>query len=115
MIDAAKDGRCTGHCCRDFQLQEFPGDLLRNFETALDGVGADGDRLIADIETIAPMVIPLGPDLKAKGYWRYTCRHLLQNGDCAIYARRPRMCSAFPYDVACPHTACTLSSPSAGV
>lgn len=39
----------------------------------------------------------------------YTCRHLLETGDCGAYAARPAMCRDFPYAAPCPYTDCSLS------
>lgn len=61
----------------------------------LSDVGADGTRL-------------------ERGAWWYTCRHLQPNGDCAIYARRPRMCSGFPYGARCLYRECTWDAARAG-
>jgi len=45
------------------------------------------------------MVIPLGRDLWGdRDRWWYSCRHLTEAGDCAIYETRPEMCRGYPYD-----------------
>lgn len=67
-----------------------------------------------DIETIFPNLSPLGFGPHPHGevvtqeprHW-YRCKALKDNGDCGIYATRPRMCSEYPYGDRCKYTSCT--------
>lgn len=102
--------RCTGHCCQAFTLPYSPAEL-RVMLTDQAGV-----ERCEDHDTVARMVIPIqqpdygetkGPSGRAL-YW-YTCRHLQNNGDCAIYLERPRMCRDYPYGERCPVPGCTFS------
>ena len=120
--------RCVGHCCKRFPLPFSPDEIqrralefLRWADTAARLGTARPDRADMDLVQIASMVIPLGSEPEADvarrhGYadgktssgvegrvYFYTCRNLLPNGDCAIYALRPRMCSEYPYGRPCEH------------
>lgn len=101
--------RCTGHCCRAFNLPYAPNELL------------DGAQRFGDGEYIADMVIYLGlcdalPDRKpaldstgqvAMAHF-YTCRHLDEDtGNCTAYETRPKLCSEYPYGKRCEYSACT--------
>lgn len=98
--------RCTGHCCKRFFLPYLPSELEQIAERCDDG------------PQIAAMVIPLGPpteedqrpgvtSAEAFQSFAYTCRNLLPNGDCAVYADRPKMCRDYPYEGRCVYPGCT--------
>lgn len=98
--------RCTGHCCKNFPLPRTIEELRENWLLWRTGKHAENPAaIIEDIDLIYPMVIPLGVD--RNGTHRYTCKHLLANGDCSIYIDRPRMCSEYPYGHPCDHDECT--------
>lgn len=74
---------------------------------------ADGNEALAhtyphavfnDLGIIAAMVQYRG---ERDGRYFYSCAHLSESGDCAIYARRPSMCVRYPYGKRCAHEACT--------
>lgn len=108
-------GRCTGHCCRSFQLRYAPDDLQRRAAESRSGRSSE-----PEIEKIASMVIYLGqfhtnPIQKThyegwtdkalriamraemrpvedgelyneqNGGHWYACKHLQLNGDCGVF------------------------------
>lgn len=89
--------RCSGHCCKDFPLPFSLEEVKTKRETLRDG------------NVIADMLIYLReqPYLDGDKGYRYTCKHLQENGDCGIYETRPWMCSAYPYGKACTKEGCT--------
>ncbi len=96
--------RCTGHCCKRFFLPLNYELLQEAYRAKLKGEQQTFREVHnffpGDVETIAPMVIPL-----QDGY--FTCKHLKENGDCAIYETRPDMCREFPYGRQCSIAGCT--------
>lgn len=122
--------RCTGHCCRRFFLPHSHVEYIRALWAVLhaeaddpesgrwfDDDGDERPERYDELERIVPMLVPLGPwhynaesyglgETEESGY-AYTCRNLLSNGDCGIYARRPAMCSEFPYGRPCRFVLCT--------
>jgi Fe-S-cluster containining protein len=48
-----------------------------------------------------------------KVHW-YTCRNLTADGNCAIYATRPRMCSEYPYGKPCLYADCQCDAARTG-
>lgn len=91
--------RCTGNCCRGFSL-EYPHLTVKaEFQKFMTGKKS----LIPDIDTIYPMLIPLGV---FRGQELFTCKHLGKNGDCQIYHQRPQMCRDFPGPSPCPYRNC---------
>lgn len=96
--------RCTGHCCRGFSL-EYPHSVVQaEFAKARLGEAS----FIPDVETIAPMLIPLGI---FRGQELFTCKHLAKSGDCAIYETRPQMCRDFPGPEPCKYRNCASHGP----
>lgn len=85
--------RCTGHCCRGFNvpvIEAYGG--LDKFRAAWADEADSEARIIADMLTPLPKATIDDPQT-------YDCKHhKAATGDCGIYATRPRMCSAFPYD-----------------
>lgn len=101
--------RCTGHCCRAFWLSLKPGELLEAFDAAMLG-----ERPWDDPPLLARLAVPLevpppGTAPVAHGAY-YTCRHLLENGDCGIYPSRPWTCSEYPYGHRCEVPGCTWAA-----
>ena len=104
--------RCTGHCCRDFSLPYSPEEIeaMRLSVTKWDAAGNEAiahiypHAVFNDLGTIAAMVQYRG---EHDGRHRYNCAHLSENGDCAIYERRPSMCVRYPYSRRCQHDGCT--------
>lgn len=107
-----KEHRCTGHCCRHFFIPYSYEELQEML---------DPTKTISrceDCEIIARMVIPVEPPMdlvedlgilpNAKQHC-YTCRHLLPNNDCLIYAARPKMCRDYPYGTKCKYPGCTYT------
>jgi len=102
--------RCTGRCCRDFDLP-FTPDALRAAAAASRAAREAQEPLApgaippfrnAEVEQIAAMVIPVRPEPGNPYHYRYRCAHYDEDsGDCAIYDHRPDMCIDFPYGSAC--------------
>ncbi len=90
--------RCTGHCCKVF-IVGLPPVTLKELPTIV-GIG--------EAKRLGEMLIELGTN--PEGAKVYSCRHLLGNGDCGIYAQRPNMCSAYPYGHRCHLAGCTSSA-----
>lgn len=125
-----KGDRCTGHCCKSFYLPHSPEELAENYRAWAnrEEIDRNGRKIIDGIWLIAPMVRHLGlrqaPPASAKpppaghhyeaGNY-YACKHLEKNGDCGIYAMRPRMCRDYPYGKACSFKACTWQAARDGV
>jgi Fe-S-cluster containining protein len=114
--------RCQGHCCRSFTLPS-PVELGQKvIKSRRHRAGEDVDGWVlpeADAEWVATALTYLGehvdspsgfnnitkPPVDKPGYhytpssdpqhW-YSCRHL-KDGSCAIYDRRPEVCSGYPY------------------
>ena len=61
---------------------------------------------------IAEMIIEQRPAESGRGFL-FNCKHHKSNGDCGVYAMRPRMCSEYPYDSPCDRDGCTC--PEKGV
>lgn len=122
--------RCTGHCCKNFDLPMGPGQLALVREIAERGdIGTwrttggqvcwappilnDAGHGVAftspeEAAQIARMARFVGRD--ARGVHYYTCRHLdEQTGDCTIYATRPTLCRDYPYGKDCSREGCTLT------
>jgi Fe-S-cluster containining protein len=93
--------RCTGHCCRRFCLPAPYKDFEEEF--AFKMLGGNPSKW-AEVEKVFPMLIPLGVE---DGAERFTCKHLLPNGDCGDYENRPRMCRDYPYEDSCMFSGCT--------
>lgn len=95
--------RCTGHCCQRFALPYGPGELRRRRHQIVDG------------DQIASMVVYLGftkndpPRIdgpSGKRHHWYRCRNFV-DGECSIYATRPKMCAEYPYGNRCKYAGCT--------
>lgn len=124
--------RCTGHCCEAFVLPVGPEelkDLYRAYKsgprTSFTMAGEEyHQRLINDIDLIAPMVTYLGlgtipnasidPGRVGRIMHTYTCKHFDRTTrNCTIYDIRPQMCRDYPsYGVGtrCNYNACTWQS-----
>lgn len=104
--------RCTGYRCRDFALPYSPEEIeaMRLSVTEWDAAGNEAlahtypYAVFQDLGTIAAMVQYRGERDEQP---RYSCAHLSENGDCAIYERRPSMCARYPYGKRCAYEACT--------
>jgi Fe-S-cluster containining protein len=109
--------RCTGHCCRSFSIPYSIRELTRAAEFGrrqtqeyrperfwYDDRWQKQTYMPEDAAYVADMLIQL-PEKD-----RFTCRHLLQNGNCGNYAHRPGMCSRYPYGVPCTFNGCTWST-----
>ena len=91
-------GRCTGHCCRFFCLDD-PYEEIQTKEWQ--------DKMLEG-EKIAEMVIPLGVvGSEAKQHY-YTCKYF-DGANCTNYENRPLMCSAYPHGRGCGVKGCTSS------
>lgn len=101
--------RCTGRCCRDFRLPFTPASLhaaaarerARRAEAPAPKPGVAVEARSTEIEQIASMVCPVRPEPGDPTAYRFSCVHLDEDGDCAIYEHRPDMCRDFPYGHAC--------------
>ena len=124
------EDRCTGHCCRAFTLPWSPAELqvlLADYRRwrRLGLPPKGGRKLLRDVQKITDMIIHLGrfpaaewpapyrPEVRAgvppdEGHRDfYTCRHLLPDGNCGDYERRPQVCRDFPYRHPCQYAPCT--------
>ena len=99
-MNMAITDRCTGHCCRRFVLPYSYQEMQERKDTITDG------------NVIADMIIALEEDPRlvrrdgSPGF-PFTCKHLQNNGDCAIYQTRPAMCRDYPYGRPCEWDECT--------
>lgn len=67
---------------------------------------------------IAQMLVPLGKQRPGKTFdvihrkkmHFYTCKNLLDDGRCGVYATRPRMCADYPYGKRCDYAQCTWAA-----
>lgn len=127
--------RCVGHCCRLFYLPYSPDELATRAATArVLAERGQATRIAVDAIQIAGMVrevaahAPLADAVAVRSgflhhcqpsvadgkvHW-YTCANLREDGNCAIYAQRPRMCSAYPYGEACLYAECGSAAARAG-
>jgi len=109
MCDNSKEHRCTGHCCKHFFIPFTYQELQDMLDDTKD------IRRCKDYEIIARMVIPTEVPDHLKGQEDadpehcFTCRHLRENNDCAIYEQRPRMCREYPYGRQCRYPGCTYT------
>ncbi len=107
--------RCTGACCRAFNLQYSPAQVK-----AWEGDGEDRGtiaRMVRFVRVVEPgQFLPMGKRLPhgCQPQYEYSCSNLLANGDCAIYATRPEMCRTFPNGRPCPYPDCEWSDGRAG-
>jgi Fe-S-cluster containining protein len=92
--------RCTGYCCRGFALEKTYEEVWADFQCWQKDPATS---VIPQVYLVAPMLIPIK---KMGNETLYTCKHLLKNGDCGIYAVRPQMCRDFPGDKPCPFVLC---------
>lgn len=113
--------RCTGLCCRAFPLNASIDDIHASARADVagrprftDASGLERGHFV-DSVIVSDMVIPLGKHkahpVTGKAFQceteLFTCKHLMSTGDCAIYYRRPRVCSEYPYrHEQCDHAAC---------
>ena len=115
VLGRALSDRCTGHCCRDFNLPHS----IAEFKRAADAVVAGSNEwcndagdyvpLLPDAVTIAPMLVlnMTGEYGDGKPAYFYSCTNLEPNGDCGIYESRPRFCRTFPDGAGCTFDGCT--------
>ncbi len=121
--------RCTGDCCREFELPVTRADLAAlafwrlvlpaNWTRELFETGADYAKtatMIRPVRLIAPG--ELRPDgtvnetTAAIQIW--TCVHF-DGANCTAYEARPRMCSEYPYGKPCGYgEACAWDAGRAG-
>ncbi len=115
--------RCTGHCCKCFYL---PIEAIKKSMEVTCFFEALGNYVpeTEEVKQIAEMVIPLGVMTDEEclekfgvcsivfhetGFERFTCKHLLENGDCGNYENRPEhMCGKYPYGKGCNLAQCTM-------
>lgn len=99
--DGACEDRCRGDCCRRIYLA---------YNTR-EEIAACGDP---DAKQLSEMLVPLEDQFLApdglpvslrKGLF-FTCKNLLENGDCGIYETRPGMCRRYPDGYQCPVPTC---------
>lgn len=127
--------RCTGDCCRLFTLPFSPAELERRMldvQADIDAGGISADRACDTIQmaTMAAFVGEVTPDQHTRHaalepdfpwaehkteptYW-YTCRNLLPNGNCGIYAVRPAVCRTYPNKGQCLYAGCTWQAARSG-
>jgi Fe-S-cluster containining protein len=98
--------RCMGNCCKGFSL-EYPFSTVEA-EFQKKQIERGYQSFIPDLDTIYPMLIPLGVFRKQE---LFTCKHLGKNGDCGIYEVRPKMCRDFPGPNPCPYRNCASHGP----
>ncbi len=116
MPEVTEGGRCRGHCCRCFVLSITYEDLQKSV------ANVEGATKFTDDIQILDMLIPLGEISAQEAFEkfgvspveglasteakpRFTCRHLLSNGDCGIYENSPHMCRSYP-KLACQYKEC---------
>lgn len=98
--------RCTGHCCRRFNLPAPLDEIVRRRNP---DVCPPGEKHIEDGDKLAEMLIPLD-DQGPVNYW-FTCKHHDPvSGDCTNYENRPRMCREYPYGRDCEYDDCTMDA-----
>ena len=117
--------RCTGHCCKSFNLPFSPTELRERY---CNWLCKSGESVVEmgpqDIFLIYPMVRYLGLikpphscfNETEEGHY-YTCVHFNRSpdgdgGDCAIYDIRPAMCREYPYGRKCHYKDCTWDEKS---
>lgn len=103
--------RCTGHCCRRFPIGDCTPEILQEMVAAAKEKMPGSAIWLDEISNIADMVIWLGVEHHEGVGFRhyYTCKHLdAKSGDCMNYAKRPRMCSDYPYGGECKYVGCTM-------
>ena len=100
---ATQIGRCTGHCCRGFALDQSYAQLQKEFAIWKEN---PQNSTIPQIELIAPMVIPVRSSSQFNEY-TYTCKNLDPAGNCMVYESRPQMCRDFPDKKSCRFWNCT--------
>lgn len=122
--------RCTGHCCKSFDLPLGPGQLALIAQIAENGDqgfwrssdagvvwstpirSTRGDPVYftspEEALQIARMVRWVGRNDSSLHF--YDCKNLTEAGDCSIYETRPTMCRDYPYGNACTKSGCTLGT-----
>lgn len=104
IVDQAGFDRITcsqcGDCCEHLKMDTDPAAILA--EVRQPGKyfpGKTHEESVADAEMVSDMLEPTTTGTDGKQYYR--CKHFRREspdkGVCTVYARRPRMCSAFPY------------------
>jgi Fe-S-cluster containining protein len=127
--------RCTGACCRAFDLgalslSAFRENLRRKKAKGpwpqRVGAAMFGYRVlygpVPDIETIVEMLVPLGRHKRIPGRMEgyelrtekprpmFTCR-FFTGTSCLIYDRRPHFCRDYPNGRLCGYRGCTREAP----
>ena len=112
--------RCTGHCCKAFQISAGLDEIKRRAPNLDDGA------FIVDM--LIPLYSgPLGemppelraitdiPDDGAPDAMRhvYTCRHF-DGAQCQSYESRPAMCRRYPYERKCEFKGCEWAAAREG-
>lgn len=107
-------GRCTGHCCEEFQLPWDPEGIRNSFDTQIPGT--DGWM---EWQQLSDMLIYLGPvenpplpkDRGGTYLWNYTCRHFdTEKRLCTIYENRPLMCRNHGVEYSCVTQGCSMTN-----
>lgn len=122
-----QQNRCTGHCCRAFNIGSREHLTVRYQRAKARQAGGYANEDDLDIIQVFEMTIPLPAKestnwtgnpyeptnrltFKPRGSYEgelHTCKHLQDNGDCGNYENRPRMCRDFPNGYACEFVRCT--------
>jgi Fe-S-cluster containining protein len=123
--------RCSGQCCRDFNIRDLDYQaLLQNAFKAIDkrdaleaaeprdeAAIADAEAFVCEASAVASMVRPIvGPapnkpddpkEWRTEADHHFTCVYFdAASGNCTTYATRPYMCRDFPYGHACKYEGC---------
>lgn len=116
------EGRCTGHCCRSFNISISQETLDKMRAARSEGRSVSVDfksQYQGDLDKVADMLIPLGNFVVTPGGDRfrwsddgdsqwYTCKHHnRETGDCMNYENRPQLCREHPYGRRCNYVDCT--------
>lgn len=121
--------RCTGHCCRAFNIGSREHLKVRYQRSKARQAGGYANEDDLDIIQVFEMTIPLPAkrstnwtgnpyeptttlacelnDIGAFDGDLHTCKHLQPTGDCGNYKNRPKMCRDFPNGYACGFVHCT--------
>ena len=97
-LTQTREKRCTGHCCRDIVLSHSREELE-------SGHTVDG-RVIEEAAHVRHILCDPWWSNK-DGRWHYSCRYLMDCGDCAIFRSRPSMCQVYPSNGRCSEHGCT--------
>lgn len=129
--EKASGVRCSGHCCRSFTITTTI-ERLKECAEYVEAVKRGDvsvprpDVLLTpteDLLMVSRMLESLGthdrnpefphePVERAQPFYR--CKNLTGSGDCAIYDRRPKMCSDYAAMFVCQYSVCTGPSRKGG-